>query len=69
MDWISKTDPSGFKLRWCEELAQRWYAEGHWLDETLVDAARARMAENPDALFQIEGEQRVTSRADVRPRH
>ena len=60
MEWISKTDVSGFQVRWCEELASRWFDEGHWRNETLVDAARRRMAENPEALFQIEGERRVT---------
>jgi acyl-CoA synthetase (AMP-forming)/AMP-acid ligase II len=62
MDWISKTDASGFKVRWCDKLAQRWFSEGHWRNETLVDAARARMAEDPDALYQIGGERRVTRR-------
>jgi acyl-CoA synthetase (AMP-forming)/AMP-acid ligase II len=62
MHWITRTDPSGFQTRWCEELAQRWLSEGHWRTETLVDAARARMAEDPEALYQIEGEQRVTRR-------
>jgi len=62
MEWISKTDVSGFKVRWCEELARRWFDEGYWKNETLVDAARRRMAENPEALFQIEGDKRVTRR-------
>lgn len=62
MELISKTDVSGFQVRWCDELARRWFDEGHWRNETLVDAARARMAENPDALFQIEGDRRVTRR-------
>ena len=62
MEWISKTDVSGFQVRWCDELARRWFDEGFWRNETLVDAARARMAENSDALFQIEGDRRVTRR-------
>ncbi len=60
MEWIMKTDPSGFQVRWCEDLAQRWFAEGHWQAETLVDQARARMAEDPNRLYQIEGDRRVT---------
>lgn len=62
MEWIMKTDPSGFQVRWCEELAQRWFAEGHWQAETLVDQARTRMADDPDRLYQIEGDRRVTRR-------
>jgi len=64
MEWITRTDPSGFKTRWCEELALRWIAEGHWAGETLVDAARRCATEEPDHLFQIEGEKLMT-RAEV----
>jgi acyl-CoA synthetase (AMP-forming)/AMP-acid ligase II len=62
VEWITRPDPSGFAVRWSEELASRWFAQGHWRAETLVDAARARIAEDPEALFQIEGERRVTRR-------
>ncbi len=44
MEWITRTDTSGFETRWCQDLADRWFAEGHWRNETLVDAARRRLA-------------------------
>ncbi|MDG2001800.1 MAG: AMP-binding protein [Novosphingobium sp.] len=64
MDWITRTDPSGFKTRWCDETAQRWFAEGHWQKETLVDAARRTLAADPNRTYQIEGERSMT-RAQV----
>ena len=60
MEWTAKTDPSGFQTRWCDELAQRWFSEGHWTEETLVDRARALAAEAPDKTYQIDGESRIT---------
>jgi len=64
MDWTMKTDPGGMQTRWCQALADRWLAEGHWTNATLVDAARAATAAGPDNLFLIEGDRRLT-RADV----
>jgi acyl-CoA synthetase (AMP-forming)/AMP-acid ligase II len=64
MEWTTRKDVSGFGRRWCEELAQRWYDEGHWLAETMVDAARRRVAEAPDATYQIDGDDSM-SRAEV----
>ena len=60
MEWITKTGPSGFTIRWCEELAQRWFSEGLWVNETLVDHARKRVAEAPERTYQIEGDTTVT---------
>ena len=57
MSWTMKTDPSGWNIRWSEELAARYRAEGHWRDNTLVDAARAAVAEDPSRILLIEGSQ------------
>lgn len=59
-----KTDPSGLRTRWCQELAERWLADGHWTNTTLVDAARKAVADKPDHTFQIEADRRMT-RAEV----
>ncbi len=60
MEWITRTDPSGFSTRWCEEMAARWFAEGHWKNETLVDAARRMLVADPDRTYQIEGDRSMT---------
>jgi acyl-CoA synthetase (AMP-forming)/AMP-acid ligase II len=60
MQWTMKTDPSGFKTRWCEDLAARYLAEGHWTPATLRDIARTRAAEDPAKIMIIEGENRLT---------
>lgn len=60
MEWIMRTDPGGFATRWSDEMAQRWFAEGHWRAETLTDAARAAVADAPDRVLLIEGDRRVT---------
>ncbi|MCB2078684.1 MAG: AMP-binding protein [Novosphingobium sp.] len=62
MKWTSRTDPSGFELRWCDELAQRYRADGHWSETTMVDAARKALADDPDHLLLIEGERSLTRR-------
>ena len=60
MNWTMRTDPSGFKTRWSDALAARYLAEGHWTNSTLVDAARQALAEDPNHLLLIEGENRLT---------
>jgi acyl-CoA synthetase (AMP-forming)/AMP-acid ligase II len=60
MSWSLRTDPSGFRVRWSEETAQRYRAAGYWRDETLTDSARAALRENPDGVLLIEGERRLT---------
>jgi acyl-CoA synthetase (AMP-forming)/AMP-acid ligase II len=62
MDWTLRTDPSGFQTRWSQALANRYLAEGHWTNTTLVDAARASLAADPDHLLLIEGDTRLTRR-------
>ena len=64
MKWTMKTDPAGFQTRWSEELAQRWFAEGHWRRETLTHAARAAVKADPGHAMLIEGE-RVVTRGEV----
>lgn len=55
-----KADVSGWSIRWSEETAARYRAEGHWRDATLVDAARAAVAEDPSRILLIEGDVRLT---------
>jgi acyl-CoA synthetase (AMP-forming)/AMP-acid ligase II len=62
MKWTMRTDPSGFTTRWSDELAQRYLAEGHWTNTTLVSSARAMLAADPDCALLIEGEHRLTRR-------
>jgi acyl-CoA synthetase (AMP-forming)/AMP-acid ligase II len=60
MTWTMKTDPSGWQTRWSEELATRYLAEGHWRPGTLVDAARAAVAQDPTRILLIEGSTQLT---------
>jgi acyl-CoA synthetase (AMP-forming)/AMP-acid ligase II len=62
MDWTLRTDPSGFQTRWSQALADRYLAEGHWTNTSLVDAARASLTVDPDHLLLIEGDTRLTRR-------
>lgn len=62
MPWTMRTDPSGFRTRWNDELAERYIEASHWRRETLVDTARAAVAADPDRLLLIEGDRRVTRR-------
>ncbi|HEX7876222.1 MAG TPA: AMP-binding protein [Sphingobium sp.] len=64
MSWTTKTDPSGFQTRWSDDLAAHYLEHGYWRRTTLVDAARAQIAADPDRIFQIEGDRRTT-RAEV----
>lgn len=59
MRWTLKTDRSGFPVRWSDEAAARYRAEGWWRDTTLVDAARAAVAADPGRVLLIEGERRL----------
>lgn len=54
------SDPSGFPIRWSEALAERYRAEGFWQKSTLVDVARAAVAEDPERVLLIEGERSLT---------
>ncbi|GGA37291.1 AMP-binding protein [Sphingomonas psychrolutea] len=60
MSWTTRTDPSGLSVRWSAEVTARYRAEGHWRDSTLVDAARAAVADDPERVLLIEGETRLT---------
>lgn len=60
MEWTMRTDPSGLQTRWCDALATRYRDEGHWAPSTMVDAARALAAAEPERVFQIEGERSMT---------
>ena len=53
-------DPSGWDIRWSDKLAERYRAEGHWLDTTLVDTARAAVAADPTRTLLIEGDRHLT---------
>ena len=55
-----KTDPSGWGIRWPEAQVDRYLKEGAWQPTTLVDAARAAMAEDPSRTLLIEGDNRLT---------
>lgn len=64
MNWTTRRDPSGFAIRWNDEWAGRNLAEGWWQPTTLVNTARAAVADGPDRLLVIEGANRLT-RADA----
>ena len=60
MEWTTRKDPSGIATRWCDEMAERWFAEGHWRNTTLVDAARRTLAADPERIYQIEATRSMT---------
>lgn len=60
MTWTTRTDVSGLTVRWSEDSTVQYRADGHWRDTTLVDAARAAVADDPDRVLLIEGETRLT---------
>jgi len=64
MTFTTRTDISGFEIRWSDTHAEAWRQAGYWREETLADIAKARVAEDPDAILLIEGEHRF-SRADI----
>jgi acyl-CoA synthetase (AMP-forming)/AMP-acid ligase II len=60
MDWKLRHDPSGFRIRWSDEAAQRYKEQGHWRDSTLVDVARAAVRKDAHRILLIEGDTRLT---------
>jgi acyl-CoA synthetase (AMP-forming)/AMP-acid ligase II len=62
MNTTYRSDPGGMRTRWPADLAQRYLAEGHWLDTTLVDTARAMVSANPDKVLLTEGDHQLTRR-------
>ena len=60
MSWSIRIDPSGHEIRWSDEVAARYRAEGYWSGTTLVDAARSAVRSEPGRTLLIEGDRRVT---------
>jgi len=55
-----RTDVSGFKVRWSDDTAALYRSRGDWQDTTLVDTARAAVAQAPDKVLLTEGDQQLT---------
>lgn len=62
MPWETRIDVGGFRIRWSDTQARRYLAERHWTRTTMVDAARAAVAAEPDHVLLIEGTRRVSRR-------
>lgn len=60
MNITMRPDPSGLAIRWSDELAARYRAEGAWQEHTLTDAARKAVAADPSHVLLIEGTTRLT---------
>nr|WP_145550128.1 AMP-binding protein [Variovorax boronicumulans] len=56
-----RRDISGWDVRWDEANAQRWVAEGKWLNRTLADAVRDAAATQPERVTQVCGGRGVTA--------
>ena len=63
MSWGTRTDPSGLCIRWSEEAAARYLADGQWQPATLVDIARAAVESAPDHVLLIEGKTKLTRKS------
>jgi len=55
-----RTDPGGWRIRWSPADAELYRRAGYWTPTTLVDAARAAVAEDPQRVLLIEGDHRLT---------
>ena len=55
-----RSDPSGFAVRWSDDLAAHYRAEGHWQDTTLVDSARSAVAQDPAKILLTEGQNQLS---------
>jgi acyl-CoA synthetase (AMP-forming)/AMP-acid ligase II len=64
MNWKLREDPSGFRIRWSHEAAQRYRDGGYWRETTLTDVAREAVRKEPARVLLIEGDIRLT-RAQV----
>lgn len=60
MNWETKTDVGGFRIRWSAEVAARYLAEGHFRNETLTAIARQAVETDPTRVLLAEGEQQIT---------
>lgn len=56
-----RRDISGWNVRWDEADAQRWVAEGKWLNRTLADAVREAARDQPQRVTQVCGGRGVTA--------
>lgn len=60
MRFSYRTDVSGFQARWSDEAAASYLADGSWRDSTLVDIARAAVAQDPAKVLLTEGDRGLT---------
>ena len=54
---------AGRRVRWDDQRAERAYAKGLWVRETLADALRKAAEETPDRILIVDGEHRLDCRA------
>lgn len=55
--------PTGWNIRWDEDIARRAYADGWWQTETTADALRRMAQENPDRILIVDGETPLSAAA------
>ncbi len=60
MTWTLRNDPSGYRIRWSAEAAERYRLGGFWRDSTLVDVAREAARREPERVLLREGDQALT---------
>lgn len=58
MSVVDKTI-SGRRVRWDEERAERAYAQGLWVGETLADALNKAAASTPDRVLVVDGDHQL----------
>jgi acyl-CoA synthetase (AMP-forming)/AMP-acid ligase II len=60
MGFSLRNDPSGFRIRWSDEVAACYRSARYWRDSTLVDVARSAVRADPERMLLIEGSTRLT---------
>lgn len=58
---LKRKNIAGWSIRWDQKLADQAYADGLWAKETLADALRQRVADNPEHIVIIDGNVHVTA--------
>ncbi|MEO7657963.1 MAG: AMP-binding protein [Sphingomicrobium sp.] len=62
-DGSTRMTPTGWRIRWNAELAERAYLDGWWRNETCADALRRAASEDPDRVLLVDSEVRLTAAA------